>query len=258
MSSRSLSREDADVLLPPPEGRVGGPPNCRTNRPLSLAARDPLPNPPPFQGAALRASPKYHLHTGTRECGPTAPRRRLPVGAWLRYAIGQRVRRRAACAGNRRTDARDRPLRRRQGGQGRLRAGSPTCSIPTPARSRPRSRSPAAPRSSRRSRCAQAAQPAWAATNPQRRARVMFKFLDLVQKEFDSLAALLSSEHGKVVRGFEGRHPARPRGGRVRLRHPASAEGRIHDERRARRSISIRCASRSASSPASRRSISRR
>src|SRR5271170_5391057 len=46
---------------------------------------------------------------------------------------------------------------------------------------------------------AQAAQPGWAAINPQRRARVMFKFLDLVQKEFDSLAALLSSEHGKTV-----------------------------------------------------------
>jgi malonate-semialdehyde dehydrogenase (acetylating)/methylmalonate-semialdehyde dehydrogenase len=35
---------------------------------------------------------------------------------------------------------------------------------------------------------AAAAQPAWGATNPQRRARVMFRFLDLVQKEFDCLA----------------------------------------------------------------------
>src|SRR5271156_4601403 len=51
---------------------------------------------------------------------------------------------------------------------------------------------------------AQAAQPAWAATNPQRRARVMFKFLDLVQKGFDSLAALLSSEHGKTVPDSRG------------------------------------------------------
>jgi malonate-semialdehyde dehydrogenase (acetylating) / methylmalonate-semialdehyde dehydrogenase len=51
---------------------------------------------------------------------------------------------------------------------------------------------------------AQAAQPAWAGTNPQRRARVMFKFLDLVQKEFDSLAALLSSEHGKTVPDSRG------------------------------------------------------
>jgi malonate-semialdehyde dehydrogenase (acetylating)/methylmalonate-semialdehyde dehydrogenase len=45
---------------------------------------------------------------------------------------------------------------------------------------------------------AEAAQPAWAATNPQRRARVLFKFLELVQNEHDSLAALLSSEHGKI------------------------------------------------------------
>ncbi|MGC2781243.1 MAG: CoA-acylating methylmalonate-semialdehyde dehydrogenase [Bradyrhizobium sp.] len=51
---------------------------------------------------------------------------------------------------------------------------------------------------------AEAAQPAWAATNPQRRGRVMFKFLDLVQKEFDSLAKLLSSEHGKTIPDARG------------------------------------------------------
>jgi malonate-semialdehyde dehydrogenase (acetylating)/methylmalonate-semialdehyde dehydrogenase len=45
---------------------------------------------------------------------------------------------------------------------------------------------------------AEAAQPGWAATNPQRRARVLFRFLELVQNEHDSLAALLSSEHGKI------------------------------------------------------------
>ena len=38
---------------------------------------------------------------------------------------------------------------------------------------------------------AAAAQPVWAATNPQRRARVMFKFLELVQAEYDDLARLL-------------------------------------------------------------------
>jgi malonate-semialdehyde dehydrogenase (acetylating)/methylmalonate-semialdehyde dehydrogenase len=48
------------------------------------------------------------------------------------------------------------------------------------------------------------AQPAWAATNPQRRARVLFKFLELVQKEFDSLAKLLSSEHGKTIADSKG------------------------------------------------------
>src|SRR6185437_3809037 len=45
---------------------------------------------------------------------------------------------------------------------------------------------------------AAAAQPGWAATNPQRRARVMFKFLELIQGEYDDLARLLSSEHGKT------------------------------------------------------------
>jgi malonate-semialdehyde dehydrogenase (acetylating)/methylmalonate-semialdehyde dehydrogenase len=48
------------------------------------------------------------------------------------------------------------------------------------------------------------AQPDWAATNPQRRARVLFKFLDLVQKEYDSLAKLLSSEHGKTIADAKG------------------------------------------------------
>src|SRR6202158_3006688 len=51
---------------------------------------------------------------------------------------------------------------------------------------------------------AQAAQPAWAATNPQRRARVMFKFLELVQRENASIAKLLSSEHGKTVPDARG------------------------------------------------------
>ena len=51
---------------------------------------------------------------------------------------------------------------------------------------------------------AAAAQPAWAATNPQRRARVMFKFLELIAKEMDSLAALLSSEHGKTLPDAKG------------------------------------------------------
>ena len=48
-------------------------------------------------------------------------------------------------------------------------------------------------------RNAEEALPAWAATNPQRRARVMFKFKELVERNMDELAHLLSSEHGKVV-----------------------------------------------------------
>ncbi len=49
-----------------------------------------------------------------------------------------------------------------------------------------------------------AAQPAWAATNPQRRARVMFEFKRLVEARMDKLAQLLSSEHGKVVADSRG------------------------------------------------------
>ncbi|MBI3437129.1 MAG: aldehyde dehydrogenase family protein, partial [Proteobacteria bacterium] len=43
------------------------------------------------------------------------------------------------------------------------------------------------------------AQPGWAATNPQRRARVMFAFKGLVEKNMEELVHMLSSEHGKVL-----------------------------------------------------------
>ena len=48
------------------------------------------------------------------------------------------------------------------------------------------------------------AQIGWAATNPQRRARVMFEFKRLVEARMDELAELLSSEHGKVVADSKG------------------------------------------------------
>ncbi|WP_260483548.1 CoA-acylating methylmalonate-semialdehyde dehydrogenase [Sphingomicrobium flavum] len=51
---------------------------------------------------------------------------------------------------------------------------------------------------------AKAAQPAWAATNPQKRARVFFKFKELVEAHMDELAELLSSEHGKVLADSAG------------------------------------------------------
>src|SRR5213595_201355 len=51
---------------------------------------------------------------------------------------------------------------------------------------------------------ADAAFPGWATTNPQRRARVMFKFLELIQSEYDDLARLLSSEHGKTFADAKG------------------------------------------------------
>lgn len=48
------------------------------------------------------------------------------------------------------------------------------------------------------------AQIAWGATNPQRRIRVLMKFIDLVMRERDSLAELLSNEHGKTFEDAKG------------------------------------------------------
>src|SRR3546814_6505279 len=58
---------------------------------------------------------------------------------------------------------------------------------------------------------AREAQPAWAAVNPQRRARVLMKFVELLHRDMDKLAEALSREHGKtlpdakgdVIRGLE-------------------------------------------------------
>ncbi len=51
---------------------------------------------------------------------------------------------------------------------------------------------------------AKAAHPAWAAVNPQRRARILMKFLELVHAEYDSLAELLAREHGKTIPDAKG------------------------------------------------------
>jgi malonate-semialdehyde dehydrogenase (acetylating)/methylmalonate-semialdehyde dehydrogenase len=48
------------------------------------------------------------------------------------------------------------------------------------------------------------AQVGWAATNPQRRARVMFEFKRLVEARMEELAGILSSEHGKVIADSKG------------------------------------------------------
>lgn len=51
---------------------------------------------------------------------------------------------------------------------------------------------------------AAAAQPKWAATNPQRRARVMMKFGALINEHMDELAELVSREHGKTLPDARG------------------------------------------------------
>jgi malonate-semialdehyde dehydrogenase (acetylating)/methylmalonate-semialdehyde dehydrogenase len=48
------------------------------------------------------------------------------------------------------------------------------------------------------------AQPKWAAVNPQRRARVLMKFLDLIAQNNDELAELLAREHGKTIPDARG------------------------------------------------------
>lgn len=49
-----------------------------------------------------------------------------------------------------------------------------------------------------------AAQREWAAWNPQRRARVLLRFLALANEHLEELAALLSSEHGKTLPDARG------------------------------------------------------
>ena len=51
---------------------------------------------------------------------------------------------------------------------------------------------------------AKAAQPAWAATNPQRRARVLMKFNDLIAQHVEELADILAREHGKTIPDAKG------------------------------------------------------
>lgn len=48
------------------------------------------------------------------------------------------------------------------------------------------------------------AQVGWAQTNPQRRARVMFEFKRLIERDMNTLAEILSSEHGKVIADAKG------------------------------------------------------
>lgn len=51
---------------------------------------------------------------------------------------------------------------------------------------------------------ARAAFPKWADTPPLRRARVLFKFLDLMNQHRDTIAAMITAEHGKVFTDAQG------------------------------------------------------
>jgi malonate-semialdehyde dehydrogenase (acetylating)/methylmalonate-semialdehyde dehydrogenase len=51
---------------------------------------------------------------------------------------------------------------------------------------------------------AKAAFPAWAATPPLRRARILNKFLRILEERIDELAAIITAEHGKVLSDAKG------------------------------------------------------
>src|ERR1043165_6199422 len=53
-------------------------------------------------------------------------------------------------------------------------------------------------------KAAAAAFPGWAATPPLTRARILFKFLELLHREHDNLARVISEEHGKVFSDAQG------------------------------------------------------
>src|SRR3954447_7033516 len=53
-------------------------------------------------------------------------------------------------------------------------------------------------------RAARAAFPAWAATPPLTRARVMFKFRELLLRDEDAISRLITDEHGKVLSDAKG------------------------------------------------------
>lgn len=51
---------------------------------------------------------------------------------------------------------------------------------------------------------AKAAQPGWAGLNPQRRGRILLRFVELVYANMDELATILSNEHGKTFEDAKG------------------------------------------------------
>ncbi|MEW6292529.1 MAG: CoA-acylating methylmalonate-semialdehyde dehydrogenase [Pseudomonadota bacterium] len=51
---------------------------------------------------------------------------------------------------------------------------------------------------------AAAALPEWANTSPLRRARILFKFRELLERNLDVLAAIITAEHGKVLADAKG------------------------------------------------------
>src|SRR4051812_41315217 len=51
---------------------------------------------------------------------------------------------------------------------------------------------------------AKAAQPGWASQNPQKRARVFMRFVDLINRDMNAVAEILAREHGKTIADAKG------------------------------------------------------
>jgi len=104
---------------------------------------------------------------------------------------------------------------------------------------------------------AKAAQVEWGANQSAAPRRVMMKFLELAQRDYDKLADLVGREHGKTVPDAKGDIQRGLEVVEFACGNSASDEGRIH--RRRRPGIDIYSMRQPwASSPVSRRSISRR
>ena len=95
--------------------------------------------------------------------------------------------------------------------------------------------------------------PAWAATPPLRRARILNRFLRLLEENIDQLAAVITAEHGKVLSDAKGEIQRGMEVVEFAVGAPQLLKGES-PRMSARGWIAIRCASRSASSPASRHS----
>jgi hypothetical protein len=80
---------------------------------------------------------------------------------------------------------------------------------------------------------AAAAQPKWAAENPQKRARVMMKFIELLHRDMDKLAEMLSRSTARPFLTAKATS-ARSRSRRVLHRHPHLMKGEYTERRRTR------------------------
>jgi len=80
--------------------------------------------------------------------------------------------------------------------------------------------------------CAASAFRLWADVPPPRRARVMFRFQELLNQNAKRIARALSEEHGKTLPDAEAEVARRHRSGGVCLRSTSTPERRIQRQRR--------------------------